>query len=362
MQPQVPSIQVNTTTWDSNGLLDYLGIPAPPDPLSNEIVNAFFPAAYQFVYQEMYRDQNLIADVSYKLTDGDNTSNTDLFILRKRAWEHDYFTSALPFAQAGDPVDIPLGTVELVDDWANQGTPTFQNEDGSYSNGSLSVSTDPGNPIRLSSTPTKNQAYDPQGTLEVEPTTINSLRTAFRVQEWLEKAARAGRRYAESVLAYFGVKPEDARLQRPEYITGTQTPVMISEVLNTTGTEDLPQGNMSGHALSFTTGKYGSYYTKEHGCIIGIMSIRPKTAYQNGIERSWFRKEPTDFYFPEFAHLGEQAIKTREIFAYTVASEDDWGYIPRYAEYRFKNNRVAGDFRDSLNFWHDGRIFLQLHR
>jgi len=134
--------------------------------------------------------------------------------------------------------------------------------------------------------------FDPNGSLLVEPTTINDLRRAFRLQEWLEKNARGGTRYIENILMHFGVRSSDKRLQRPEYITGLKTPVIISEVLNTSATAEEPQGNMAGHGVAVSTGKYGNYFCEEHGYIIGIMSVMPQPAYQQGIPKTYLKNDP----------------------------------------------------------------------
>ena len=160
----------------------------------------------------------------------------------------------------------------------------------------------------------------------------------------------------------FGVFSSDKRLQRAEYITGVKTPVVISEVLNTTGTDDAPQGSMAGHGVSVTQGNYGNYFCEEHGWIIGIMSVIPDTAYQQGVPKKFLKTTPFDYYFEQFAHIGEQAIQNQELYLHSTAAErtETFGYIPRYAEYKFENNRVAGDFRSTLDFWHLGRQFSSL--
>lgn len=174
----------------------------------------------------------------------------------------------------------------------------------------------------------------------------------------VRKNARGGTRYIESILSHFGVKSSDSRLQRPEYITGVKTPVVISEVLNTSGTVDqLPQGNMAGHGIAVSSGRSGSYYCEEHGYIIGIMSVMPKTAYQQGIPRTFLKFDPLDYFWPSFANIGEQEVANRELFAFTNTGSNTFGYVPRYAEYKFMPSRVAGDFATSLDYWHLGRIF-----
>jgi len=369
-----PYIEIPTGTGLFNRkLIDYMGIPETTDTGSGVDstlkVNPMAFAAYQFIYNEYYRDQNLNSEVNYKLSDGNNVAiMSELCNLQYRAWEHDYFTSALPWAQKGASVDIPLGTVELNPDWSvDAGTgpfPKFVDSVLADASGVVTAETD-----GTVSASGLQVAYDPSGSLEVEPTTINDLRRAFKLQEWLEKNARAGTRYVESILAHFGVRSSDARLNRPEYITGTKTPITISEVLNTSGsfaTDDPTnptspvQGNMSGHGISAQNGKYGKYFCEEHGYIITIMSILPKTAYQQGVPKHFLKFDDRFQYFwPEFANIGEQPIVSQELYADQPSTDRNtlFGYTPRYAEYKYMPSRVCGDFKTSLAYWHLGRIF-----
>lgn len=336
-------------------MVDYMGVPPVPTTGSPRSISALPFSAYQCIYNEYYRDQNLIDPVNYKLTDGNQSTswvrNVELTTLRNRAWEHDYFTACLPFAQKGPAVDIPLG--QLADN-----APIYRDTTSGPTPTTLS-----GTPYSVvvagsNSLSTSTDLFAATGGLEVEPTTINDLRRAYRLQEWLEKNARGGSRYIESILSHFGVKSSDSRLQRPEYITGVKTPVVISEVLNTSGTVDqLPQGNMAGHGISVSSGRSGSYYCEEHGYIIGIMSVMPKTAYQQGIPRTFLKTDSLDYFWPSFANIGEQEVYNEEIFAYKPNGQNTFGYVPRYAEYKYMPSRVAGDFRTSLDYWHLGRIF-----
>lgn len=342
---------------------DYLGVPPPPNNGTETYVSALPFAAYQCIYNEYYRDQNLVAPVNYKLVDGDNTPTFDrtreLCSLRKRAWEHDYFTASLPFAQKGQAVDIPLGSIS---------TP-YTKIQGRNTGGVTGDVLSTAGTYDIDNLPAPiagNGLWVPSQQADVEPTTINDLRRAFRLQEWLEKNARGGTRYVESILTHFGVKSSDARLQRPEYITGTKTPVVISEVLNTTGSFEAgdpasptsnPQGTMAGHGISVASGKGGSYYCEEHGYIIGIMSIMPKTAYQQGIPRTFLKNDTLDYFWPTFANIGEQEVQNQELYAYTGTGTNTFGYVPRYSEYKYMPSRVAGEFRTSLDYWHLGRIF-----
>jgi hypothetical protein len=354
-----PYIQINQDYNDTADLrealkfMDYMGVPPIPGGAVSQRVNSIPFAAYQCIYNEYYRDQNLIAPVDYKLEDG-APSGIDkikaLTRLRKRAWEHDYFTSSLPFAQKGQAVDIPIGLVE-------GDLPVYLNSSsGTSLNGSpssVNVAAQGGR----TDVPA-DSLYADTSNATIEPTTINDLRRAFRLQEWLEKNARGGTRYIENILTHFGVKSSDQRLQRPEYITGVKSPVIISEIVNQTGqTDGLPQGNLAGHGISVSSGRSGSYYCEEHGYIIGIMSVMPKTCYQQGIPKTYLKNDTLDYFWPSFANIGEQPVTNNEIFAYTSTAEETFGYVPRYAEYKYMPSRVAGDFRTTLDYWHLGRKF-----
>lgn len=358
-QPSFPNIALTSSWTQIGGLADYMG--CPTSTISQ--VNALPFAAYQKVYNEFYRDQNLITEVPDEVVDGSNLPQ-HFVVLRKRAWQHDYFTSALPWTQKGPQATIPLGDtapVDYVSDGNNDLIRTV--------NGSLITGTNRNFIVNNGLTQVDNAlldvTLDNSAHLQVDlsnatAAAIIDLRNAFRLQEWLEKNAKGGTRYNESILTHFGVNIGDARLNRPEFLGGGSQPISVSEVLQTSSTDaTTPQGNMAGHGISAGQSSKWSYTCKEHGFIIGIMSIMPKTAYQQGYHKLWHKFDKFDYYWPSFAHVGEQPIYNKEIYYDTdfPANEEVFGYTPRYAEYKYCNDSVHGEFRTTLDFWHWGRKF-----
>lgn len=345
-------------------LWDYLGLPVGVVPV-DALPLDFIRRAYNKIYNEYYRDETLIEEVA----------ETNEAILN-RCWEKDYFTSALPWQQRGTAPALPIsGTthadfssmssslVSLYDNVKNANTLMIQGTTGTTFNAKRSDSGNytindqykvdvadakaaltAGNTINLASATTFNVA---------------DLRLAFQIQKWLERNARAGARYTEFLQAHFGVSPRDERLQRPEYIGGSKSGVVISEVLQTSETATTPQGNLAGHGLVADRTFVAKYHCQEYGLIMGIMSIMPRSAYQQGIDRQWLRRTRYDFYSPEFANLSEQAIERAEIYASGVGAENRtiFGYQGRFDEMRVKRNMVVGQMRDTLDYWHLGRKF-----
>lgn len=369
--PDIPAAPYVSGTMPVGSLGDYLGLPTG---VSIDKASALPFAAYQKIYNDYYRDQNLEDDLfpdGTALADGSNTyaSKPWLYELRKRAWEKDYFTSALPWAQKGEPVNLPVGNFEdvIVEVAGDNGPAILQTPSGTPLTNAVNITTDAGAELEADGF---GAVLNPNGSLvaktsELESNSIDieDLRTAIRLQEFLERNARGGTRYTEQVYTHFNTRTGDARLNRPEYIGGGKQSVAFSEVLQTsTGTETdpSPTGTMAGHGLSMGINKGFNYTATEHGYIIGIMSVMPTTAYQQGIPRHFSKFDPLDYAWPTFAHLGEQAILNRELYydpANPTYNDNTFGYTPRYAEYKYLPNRVAGDFRSSLNFWHMGRIF-----
>ena len=300
----------------------------------------------------------------------------------KRAWEKDYFTSSLPWQQRGTAPALPLSGVGSVN-FAGAGIydtgigiypgnsedPTFyQTIVPANSADVVSETANPNavrRPLQVSKSELKN-LLDNNSFDFSNATTFNvsDLRLAFQIQKWLERNARGGVRYTEFLRSHFGVSPRDDRLQRPEYLGGSKSPIIISEVLQTSGSnitgQSTPQGNLSGHGLTADKNSCFTYHAKEFGYILGILSVMPKPSYQQGINKQWLRFTKYDFYFPEFSHLSEQAVTEEEIYAIDGADSQNgsiFGYQGRYNEMRYKPNQVCGGLRDTFAYWHLGRQF-----
>jgi len=406
----------------SGSLADMLRIPDPyingvkdQDTVSDIDLMPF--KAYQCIWNEFYRDENLEKPIAIgRDYDGSLDCNGvisddfegydekienqvyELLNLRKRSWTKDYFTSALPFPQRGDEVELPLtGNPDLVQTGSDPNIPAY----GKSIDGIIvdSNAKGPGNPLTASFSAlggntgslnidtSNNATLNNRGNLDdnilvttkisdvisrlgvdmsgVSSATINELRRAFAAQEFLEARARGGSRYIEQILSIFNQKSSDLRLQRPKFLGGSRSPIVVSDVLQTSqSTESSAQATPSGHGIGINRTGGIRYHTEEHGYIMGLVSLMPKAAYFQGMPREYMLRDALDFYNPYFAHLGEQEIYEGELYYNFLDNVDSsstnkqlFGYTPRYAEYKTRMDEIHGDFRTNLLFWHMARKF-----
>ena len=344
-----PIPEWNPTNTAKGSLWDFMGLPVGVVP-TGRLPYDFIRRAYNRIYNEYYRDETLQAEVA----------ETNEAILN-RNYEKDYFTASLPWQQRGTAPAVPItGMGKAI--WPSA---AFGISPASATGVSIEdISTPNPRLISLNATGKTNlKTVLELNTVDLSAAStfdVSDLRQVFQLQKWMERNARGGVRYCEFLHMHFGLNPRDDRLQRPEYLGGSKSPIVISEVLQTSSTDaTTPQGNLAGHGVGVNQSFCASYQAQEFGLILGIMSVMPRTAYQQGIDRQFLRKTPFDFYFPEFANLSEQAIERCEIYATNVEAENKtlFGYQGRYDEMRFKRNMVCSEMRDVFDYWHLGRKF-----
>lgn len=414
----IPSVSAtgNSDNAYIGSLWDYFGLPVNTGNLSG--ISALPFRGVYLIYNEWFRDENL--QKSVKIQKGDSnevlnsarsseqpswvfSSGTNIYpglACPPRGKRHDYFTSALPWTQKGPGVSIGLaGTASIVDPSPTDGFLLHSSSDqlavvsafdgeysssggdrGVYGSGSVRFNRDgnsdwsnvggfAGNTddyITMSARPASgflaNDSYVDLDTSSMF--TINSLRTAFQMQKFYERLARGGSRYTEVLRSFFGVVSPDARLQRPEFLGSFTKMVNVNPIAQTSATDNTsPQGNLSAYGV--TAAKFHGFTKSfvEHGYVFGFVCARADLTYQQGINRMWLRSTVYDFYWPTFAHLGEQAIELREIYAQGTEEDNHvFGYQERYAEYRYKPSQITGKFRSSvvdgsLDKWHLSQYF-----
>jgi len=353
----IPTINSGADASFANlSIYDYFGVPTQ---VNNVEISALPLRAYNLIFNEWYRDQNLQDSIVTPLSDGPDAPSTYNLLYRNK--RKDYFTSALPWAQKAEPVTIPLGDrARITHDAPNA------NVIGVYSTANSSYTRMASNTESLrgvsTSAPEADSLYADLS--DATAITINTLREAATLQQLYERDARGGTRYIEIIKSHFGVTSPDARLQRPEYLGGGSSPLTMTPIpqqsASTSGVT--PQGNLAAMGtMAMQSNGFVKTFT-EHEMIIGILSIRADLNYQQGLNRAWSRQTRFDFYWPTFANLGEQAVLNKEIFTTGTSTDDDvFGYQERYAEYRYKPSLITGKFRSndaqSLDVWHLAQDF-----
>lgn len=379
IQPYTAPGDVKSVTL--GGVFDHMGIPPVAVYTGTMAITAYPIWAYLKIYNDWFRDQNLQAEwewdwdawvttnASLAITQGGTPWNQQCLRINKR---HDYFTSSLPWPQKGDAVELPLGaTAPVVISPTGDEVPEFWDGVNAvdrsllFTAATINTNWTPATPgltaPALWSDPKLAGIADLSAATAV---TINAIRLAFQTQKLLERDARGGSRYVEQLLAHFGVRSPDYRLQRPEYLGGSKIPITINPIAQTAAYESEPAetasavGNLGAEMHASGTKRTFQYAATEHGYIIGLCAVRSTPTYQQGIRRHWLRETRLEYYFPVFAMLGEQAVKTREIFNPTnqTPSNATWGYQERWAEMRYTPNEITGVLRSTatqpLDWWH----------
>ena len=374
---EFPTISIKP---DVGTLADYLGVPT--DLTTAMEVSALPFRAYNLIYNEWYRDQDLLDPLAISKESGvDTTTST---ALQRIAWEKDYFTSARPWDQKGPTVTVPFsGTANLA------GTGTVESQDMTWYARGANAGTNPktatvnspaqkdyfeaprfnpGSSQTFSSQDatltgrTLTNAADIAAKLNVDMSSVSAvniiaLREAFAMQRYEEARARYGSRYTE-YLRYLGVRSSDARLQRPEYLGGGKQTIQFSEVLQTAPGEEPGVGSMYGHGIAAMRSNRYRRFIEEHGYVITMLSVKPKTIYTQGLQRTWNRRTKEDFFQKELQHIGQQEILNKELYAKNAQPDGVFGFQDRYDDYRRAESRVSGEFRTSmLDYWDFARTF-----
>lgn len=364
----VPQITSPAGGYAVGSIFDHFGLPTAGQITGSNTVthNALPLRAYNLIYNEWFRDENL--QNSVVVNTGDSGDDVTDYSMLRRGKRKDYFTGALPWPQKGDSVTLPLGTSAPIK--ANTTGNTYVSVRDA-NDVARDLVRDVGNNVTYIS----NGAVQATSVAlfadlsDATAATINQLRQSFQIQKLLERDARGGTRYTELLRAHFGVTPQDYRLQRPEYIGGGSTYVNVNPIAQTSATSisggATPLGNLAAMGTALASGHGFTYHAQEHGYIIGLVNVRADLTYQQGLPKMWSRETRYDFYFPVFAHLGEQAVLNKEIYVTGTSTDDDvFGYQERWAEYRYKPSQITGLFKSTsagtIDPWHYAQKFTSL--
>lgn len=359
----VPQVATPVGGFLNGSLYDYFGIPTNVD-LGN--VNNLHGRAYNLIYNEWFRDENL--QDSLVVDKDDTIDDAANYVLKKRGKRHDYFTSCLPWPQKGETVDLPLGQSAPVNVIDPTNFNVLQGMSPGNDNSLYQMLTPGDGTLNVNIPSAGGNVRIADNTLQADlsqatASTINQLREAFQIQRLYERDARGGTRYTEIIRAHFGVTSPDSRLQRPEYLGGGHSTINVNPVAQTSiSAGETPQGNLAAFGtVNFNRHGFNKSFT-EHCVIIGMVCVRADLTYQQGLNRMWSRQGRWDYYWPALANIGEQAVLSKEIFADgTPEDENVFGYQERFAEYRYKPSLITGKMRSNdtgtLDAWHLAQEF-----